>query len=108
MCGASFDPLVGATRQRKRDSDAERLGGLEVQEQFNFRDLLDRQLARLCAFENPAGIKADLSICVRTTASVAYQTARCGKLAILENRRHCVTERQRVELCAPAIEQCVG
>ena len=25
-----FDHLVGATRQRKRDSDAQRLGGLEV------------------------------------------------------------------------------
>jgi hypothetical protein len=45
----SLDHLVGASRQRKRDSDAERLGGLEVQEQFNFRALLDRQLARLFA-----------------------------------------------------------
>src|SRR6516165_5646592 len=105
---ASLDDLVGATRQRKRDSDAEHLGGLEVQEQFNFRDLLDRQLARLCAFENPAGINADRSICVRTIASVANQTARCGKLAILVNRRHCVTERQRGELFGPAIKECVG
>src|SRR5512132_1983160 len=108
MCGATrdvrfgpiadmatlFDHLVSATGQRKRDGDAERLGGLEVQEQFNFRDLLDRQLARFCALENPAGINADLSICVRTTASIAYQTAGCGELAILEDRRHCVTERQ--------------
>ena len=92
----------------KRDSKAERLGGLEVEEQFDFRDLLDRQFARLCAFENPAGIDADLAICVRTTASVAHQTAGCGELAILEDCRHSVTERQCAELFAPANEECVG
>src|SRR5262249_33427407 len=35
----SFDHLVGAAEHGQRDCDAERLGGLEVQEQFNFRDL---------------------------------------------------------------------
>src|SRR5215831_15641760 len=34
-----FDHLVGAAGHGQRDCDAERLGGLEVQEQFNFRDL---------------------------------------------------------------------
>jgi len=32
----------GAGEQRERNGDAERLGGLEVQKQFNFRALLDR------------------------------------------------------------------
>jgi hypothetical protein len=40
----SLDHLVGAAGQGQRDGDAERLGGFEVQEQFHFRDLLDRQL----------------------------------------------------------------
>jgi hypothetical protein len=38
----SLDYLVGATGQGQGDGDAERFGGLEVQEQLNFRGLLDR------------------------------------------------------------------
>jgi hypothetical protein len=37
-----LDQLVGAARQRKRDSNTKRLGGLEVDEQLKFCSLLDR------------------------------------------------------------------
>jgi hypothetical protein len=37
-----FDHLVGAAGQRQRDGDAERLGGLEIEDQFNLCGLLDR------------------------------------------------------------------
>ena len=45
-----FDHLVGAAKERK---------------QLNFRALLDRQIRRLFALENPAGIYSDeaMSIC---------------------------------------------
>jgi hypothetical protein len=46
ICSAAscclFNHLVGAGKQRKRDSYPERLGGLEVNDQLNFRGLLDR------------------------------------------------------------------
>jgi hypothetical protein len=54
--GNSFDHLVGAADQWERHSNAERVGGLEVQEHLNFRGLLHRQLARLFAFENAGGV----------------------------------------------------
>jgi hypothetical protein len=41
--------LIGAAEQRQRDSDAERLGGLQIQKEFNFGGLLNRQLGRLLA-----------------------------------------------------------
>src|SRR4029450_1672661 len=40
--GSLFDHLVGATLHRLRHGNAERLGGLEVDDQFDFRCLLDR------------------------------------------------------------------
>ena len=50
-----FDHLVGAAKERNWNADAERLGGLEVQKQLNFRALLDRQIRRLFALENLRG-----------------------------------------------------
>jgi hypothetical protein len=44
-----FDHLVGAAEQRERDSDAERLGGLEVDDEFDRRGLLYGQVSWLLA-----------------------------------------------------------
>jgi hypothetical protein len=43
-----------------RHGNAERLGGLEVDEQLDFRDLLDGQISRLVAPEYSPGIDASL------------------------------------------------
>jgi hypothetical protein len=40
--GYLFDDIVGASDQRMGDSDPERLGSLEVYDQFDFCGLLDR------------------------------------------------------------------
>jgi len=57
-----FDHLVGAAKERK---------------QLNFRALLDRQIRRLFALENPAGIYSDeaMSIC---NARPAVHQAECA------------------------------
>jgi hypothetical protein len=51
-----FNHLVGAADQRERHGNTERLCGLEVNNQFYFADLLDRQVGGLLALENAAGI----------------------------------------------------
>jgi hypothetical protein len=55
-----FDHLVGAGEQRDRDGDAKRLGFLEVDDQLDLGELLDRQIGRLLALKNAAGVDAGL------------------------------------------------
>src|SRR5262245_59905598 len=55
---ALFNHLVGAGEQRGRHLDAERFGGLEIDHQLEFGWLHDRQIVRLLARENPAGVSS--------------------------------------------------
>src|SRR5436309_1895431 len=100
-----FDHIVGAAEQGERNGEAERLGSFQVDNQLNFRDLLDWQVGRLLARENPAGVDAGLPEGFRKTASVAHQTASRGELAKLIDSGYRVTDRQRAELFELATEE---
>jgi len=76
-----FDDFIGTAGQDQRDSDAELLGGLKIDEELDFGGALDRQVGGAVAFENPTGIDAELMICIRIAGPVAHQTAGCGEFA---------------------------
>ena len=59
---SSFDHLVGAAEQCERYSKAERLCGLQVDDQFDLDCLLNRHLRRLFALEDAANVNAGLAI----------------------------------------------
>jgi len=67
---ALFDHLVGATEDGKWNVQAERPGGLEVDDQLYPRSLLNRQIRRLLAIENPADIDADDAILISGAGAV--------------------------------------
>src|SRR3989442_15540208 len=50
--GSSLDDLVGPDQQRLGNRQAERPGGLEVDDQLELGRLLDGEIGRLGAFEN--------------------------------------------------------
>jgi hypothetical protein len=58
---SSFDDLVGGGEQQGRDSQAERVGGLEIDDQLECRRLLDRQIGWLGAAEDLSGVNAGLA-----------------------------------------------
>ena len=58
----SFDHLVGAGEDRLRHGEAERLCGLQVDDQLEFRRLLDWQIGRIGAVEDLSDIDAGLAI----------------------------------------------
>jgi hypothetical protein len=53
-----LDHIVGAAEQRQREGEAERLGGLEIDNEFDFCKQLDRQVGGLLPVENAPGIYA--------------------------------------------------
>src|SRR5208337_4955830 len=111
QCGKDprlFDHLVGAAEQRQREGEPERLGSFEVDDQFDLRDLLNRQIDRFIALENTAGQDPNLPRCVMNVGSVAHQPTSRSKLAILVYRWYCVPQHQDSELCTPAIKEWIG
>jgi hypothetical protein len=58
-----------------RDGQAERLGGLEIDDELECGRLLDREVGGLLALEDLAGVDADLAIGAGEAWTVADQTA---------------------------------
>src|SRR5262249_1936781 len=102
-----FDHLSGCDEHRRRDREAERLRGLEVDRQLGLRDLLDRQVGGLLTLDNPSGVDASLTVRLGNAAPIAHQAASGGELPRLKDRCKCVAESQVGELFAPANEEWI-
>ncbi len=74
----------------------------------NLRRLHDRQVRRLGALEDAAGIDADLTIRIRNVGSVAHQPAGFGKFTRRICRGDRVARRQSGQLDTPAGEEGVA
>ena len=90
----SLDHLVGDGKESRRHLDAERPGGLQVDDELELGRLHDRQIGRLGALEDVAGIDAHLTITVREVGSIAHQAADCDGFTIYISRRNPVARRQ--------------
>ena len=59
---SSFDDRVGAAHDRGRERDAERARGLQVNEHLDLGNPLHRQIGRLLALEDTAGIHPGVTV----------------------------------------------
>jgi hypothetical protein len=90
--------LVGGCQQRFRDGKAERLGGLEIDNELEFGRLQDRQISWFLASENTPCIDASLVVQVAEAAPIAHQAAGQGVLTVLEDRGQRMVGCQRRKL----------
>ena len=106
--GHSFDDLVGAGEDRRRDREAACICSLEIDHQLEFCRLLDRQIGRLGAVENFSDVDADLAMDRRKAGAIADQTASLGVYAPRINRRNRLTYGQSYQLLAMAFEKGIS
>src|SRR5262245_11607186 len=102
-----LDDLIGAGEQRGRRVEAERSGGLEVDDQFELGRLHHWKIGGLLALENPTDIDAYLTICIGKIGSVAHQATGRRELPKLINCGHCIVSYHSDELLASAEEEWV-
>src|SRR5262249_15977305 len=88
-------PAWEAGEERRGDFDAQTLGGLQIDDQFEFRRQRDWQVGWLLALENPPGVDTNLSIGLREAPTVAHQAAGRDVLTQRVNSRQRTARRRR-------------
>src|SRR5215467_632548 len=102
------DHLVGATEHRNGKRETKQFRGSEIDDQLDFCGLEHRKLCRLLVLENLRRIDAELAINVYKAGPVAEQAARHGELAMCRDRWQRITQYQRRQLLAAAVEKRIG
>ena len=90
----SFDHLVGAQQERRRQLDADRFGGLEIDDQLKPGRLLDRQIGGLRTVENLRHVGGDAAQARLDMDSVGHEPARLDVGPEDEHRRKAVLKGQ--------------
>src|SRR5690349_3929004 len=103
-----FDDLVGAGEDRWRHGEAKRLRGLEIDDQLELGRLLDWQIGRSGAFENPPDVSTDIVIGVGQARSITDQAAGGDVYAKVIDGRNGVAGRERRDLFRPAEKERVA
>src|SRR3954452_12714688 len=83
-----LDNFIRAREDRLRDGQPERGGGFEIEDQFEFGRLLDRQIARLGARQDAAYVHTEAAIHPGNACPVTRQPAGFDEFAPFVHVRH--------------------
>jgi hypothetical protein len=81
---------------------------LQIDDELELGRLHDRQIGRLGALENFAGVNADLARTVQDVGSVTHQPASRDEFPLGENHWNAVARRQYSKLDTPTVEVIVS
>src|SRR5215813_2231582 len=103
-----LDHLVGAAEQQRGHVEADCLCGTDVDHQLEPGRLYNRQVGGLGAHQNSACVVADLEVCIAKVCTVGQESAGCGELTTIVNRRNRVACCKRDNSITPAVQERVG
>jgi hypothetical protein len=95
ICTGSLNHFASTSTERRRHLEAKRLGGVEIDNHFEFDRPTDRQIGWLLAFENSPGIDARSAEGISSVISITDLAAIGGKLTKSMNRWNRMARRQR-------------
>src|SRR5689334_15532793 len=98
----SFDDVVCERQYLGRKVDAERLGGSQVDDQFELCRLHNGQIGRFLSLEDPRGVDPDLAIRAGKVLAIAEKTAGSRVRTPIVNCRNPVTRNQCDDLLTAA------
>src|SRR5262245_47547258 len=104
----SFDHLVGAREQHRRNFESDALCGPQVDHQLELRRLNDRQIGGPGAFEDATCINPNQPVRLGVAWSVASQATGFGGLAKVIQSRDPMVIGQCQRLIAPADQEWIG
>src|SRR5689334_20932182 len=81
MPDVSLNHVVSAQQQRLRDRQAERIRGLAIDDELEFRGALDGKIARLRALEYLVDDRGEPEVQVRVVDRVGHQSSRLDEVA---------------------------
>src|SRR6516162_4299598 len=104
----SFDQRVGARDERRRNLEAERLRGFQIDDQFEPGRLQHRQIGWARLLEHECRIRPLLAIQIGKMRAIAHQAARRGEIAPFVDRGDAIARGERNDLVAPGIEERIA
>ena len=88
-----FDHLVGAREHGRRNSEAKRFGGLEVDDELVLGRCLHRKFGRLLALEDAIDVAGRAAVLVLQISPIGDQAAGCDEQAFVVDRGQSVAGR---------------